>query len=171
MIIRSVLFIKHVVLFVPLFIFLFLATGCSDWRQAIGKEKYIPDEYAFFKTPKLIVPPGFNMESNSFKEDKKVDDSMIALEQNQSNNEEFESLFDLKNVPKNIRKIVDEETLGISRSERTGIHILTGSAPDTGVVLDSEKETIRIQKIQDKSILSGSSPSINTINKKTINIK
>ena len=171
MIIRLVFFKKNIILFIPLLFVIILVNGCSDWRQAIGKEKHVPDEYAYIKTPKLIVPPGFNMESSSFKEEKKVDDSMIILEQNQSNNEEFESLFDLKNVPKNIRKIVDEETLGISRSERTGIHILTGSAPDTGVVLDSEKETIRIKKIKDKSILSGSSPSTNTLDKTKINIK
>jgi len=171
MIIRLGLFMKHIILFIPLYFVLFLVNGCSDWRQAIGKEKHIPDEYAFFKTPKLIVPPGFNIESNSFKEEKKDDDVIITLEQNQSNNEEFESLFDFKDVPKNIRKIVDEESIGIGLSERKGADILMGTVPDTGVVLDSEKEAMRIKKIKGKSLLSSPSPSIDNLEKKKINIK
>ena len=171
MIIRFVLFTKNFILFLPLFFVLLLINGCTDWRQAVGKEKYIPDEYAYYKTPKLIVPPGFNIESNTFTEEKKVDESIISLDQKQSSNEEFESLFDLKNVPKDIRKIVDEETLGIGLSERRGMDVLMGNVPNTGIVLDSEKESIRIKKIKDKSILSGSSPSINTLDKTKINIK
>ena len=58
----------------------------------------------------------------------------------------FDELFDFQSIPKNIRKLVDDETLGISRSERTGMDILTGNNPKIGVFLDSEKETIRIKK-------------------------
>ena len=31
--------------------FSFLNSGCSDFRQAIGKEKFIPNEYSFLSTP------------------------------------------------------------------------------------------------------------------------
>ena len=70
---------KNFILFFPLFFVLLLINGCTDWRQAVGKEKYIPDEYAYYKTPKLIVPPGFNIESNTFTEEKKVDESIISF--------------------------------------------------------------------------------------------
>jgi len=39
----------------------------------------------------------------------------------------FKELFLSKDIPQNIRKIVDEETLGISLSERTGFQILFGT--------------------------------------------
>ena len=35
-------------------IFSFLNSGCSDFRQAIGKEKFIPNEYSFLSTPNLL---------------------------------------------------------------------------------------------------------------------
>ena len=46
---------------------------------------------------------------------------------NDTNNiSSFEELFISKDIPKDIRKIVDEETLGVSLSERRGIDILFG---------------------------------------------
>ena len=42
-----------------LIFFSFLNSGCSDFRQAIGKEKFIPNEYSFVNTPTLIMPPEF----------------------------------------------------------------------------------------------------------------
>ena len=92
---------------------------------------------------------------------------------NNSKNEEFESLFDTENVPKNIRKLVDEETLGIGLSERSGLDILFGQVPETGVVVDSEKESIRIKNSEknSKSILTGSTPSYDINEQKKINIE
>ena len=45
-----------------------------------------------------------------------------------------------------ISETVDEETLGISLSERRGIDILIGDIPKTGVVIDPKKEALRIRK-------------------------
>ena len=126
-----------------IFCILFIISGCSDFRQVVGKEKYIPDEYVFVKTPKLIIPPGFNIDSDALgKKNKNNEDSIISLDVSKSSNEEFKSLFDNKNVPNNIRKIVDEETLGLGLSERSGLDILFGNVPETGIVLDAEKESI-----------------------------
>jgi len=61
--------------------------------------------------------------------------------------------------------------LGISRSERNGLDILLGNEPEVGVYLDSEKETLRIKKTKDKSLLSKPSPSINITNDKNLLIK
>ncbi len=164
--------VERIFMFITLIFPLFLTSGCSDWRQAIGKEKYIPNEYSFIKTPKLTVPPGFKIDSNSFTTRAKNEESIIPLNKNNAN-QEFETLFDINNVPKDIRKIIDEETLGIGLSERRGIDILLGNTPKTGVVLDSEKETMRIKKNKNnsKSLLSGPSPSIKIIDKKKLNIK
>ena len=74
-------------------------------------------------------------------------------------------------MPQDIRKIVDEENLGISRSKRTGFDILFGNNPKIGVYLDPEKETLRIKNNKEKSLLSKPSPSINTNDEKKLLIK
>ena len=172
MIIRLFLNSKNIFIFILFTCLLNITSGCSDFRQAVGKEKYIPDEYVFVKTPKLIIPPGFGIDSDALKGNIK-EDALISLDSNNSKNEEFESLFDTGNVPKNIRKLVDEETLGIGLSERSGLDILFGQVPVTGVVLDSEKESIRIKnsKKNSKSILSGSSPSYDINEQKKVKIE
>ena len=90
---------------------------------------------------------------------------------NKDNKSEFDYLFNFNSVPLDIRRIVDEENLGISRSERTGMDILFGNEPEVGVYLDSEKETLRIKNNKEKSLLSKPSPSINTADKKKLLIK
>ena len=41
-----------------LILLLITNSACTDFRQALGKEKYIPDEYSVMKTPSLIVFEG-----------------------------------------------------------------------------------------------------------------
>ena len=174
MIIRLFFNSKKIFIFILFNCLLSFTSGCSDFRQAVGKEKYIPDEYVFVKTPKLIIPPGFGIDSDALKGNKGIkEDSLISLDSDNSKNEEFESLFDIENVPKNIRKLVDEETLGIGLSDRSGLDILFGQVPETGVVVDSEKESIRIKntKKNSKSILTGSTPSYDINEQKKINIE
>ena len=174
MIIRLFFNIKNIFIFILLMCLLSFTFGCSDFRQAVGKEKYIPDEYVFLKTPKLTVPPGFGIDSDALNSNKNVqEDTLITLGISNSKNEEFESLFDTKNIPKNIRKLVDEETLGIGLSERSGLDILFGQIPESGIVLDSEKESIRIKNStkNSKSILFGSTPSYDINEQKKTNIE
>ncbi len=174
MIIRLFFNSKKIFIFILFTCLLSFTSGCSDFRQAVGKEKYIPDEYVFVKTPKLTIPPGFGIDSDALKGNKGIkEDTLISLDSDNSKNEEFESLFDTGNVPKNIRKLVDEETLGIGLSERSGLDILFGQVPETGVVVDSEKESIRIKntKKNSKSILTGSTPSYDVNEQKKINIE
>ena len=158
----------------PILLTFIFNTGCSDLRQAIGKEKFVPDEYSVMKTPILIVPPGFGVDSKVFENKTNVDQNeIIFLDRKISNNEEFKTLFETKHIPPNIRQLVDEETLGISRSARRGIDILMGTNPEVGVILESEKETKRIRKNKrnSKSILDGSSPSFDTENNTKVEIK
>ena len=85
----------------------------------------------------------------------------------------FSEIFETKNIPKNIRKLVDEETLGISLGERRGIDILFGNIPKTGVVIDSKKEALRIKKnkSQKQTINSNPSPAVDINSGKPLLIK
>ena len=111
------------------------------------------------------MPPGYKIDpevlkSNDAEENK--NDFNLTNEINMENKNEagsFSELFSSKNVPKDIRKIVDEETLGISLSERTGIQILFGDVPETGVVIDAKKEALRIRKNKSSGQKINSTPS------------
>ena len=144
--------------------------SCTDFRQAIGKEKYIPNEYSFLNTPRLVMPPDFGNTDNIIKKGSNVINKGLNFK-NKIKNSKFDELFDFSSIPKNIRKLVDDETLGISRSERTGIDVLTGKSPKVGVFLESEEEAIRIKNIKGESLIKKPSPSINTIDGKKLLIK
>ena len=149
----------------------FLNSGCSDFRQAIGKEKFIPNEYSFLSTPTLIMPPEFGNKDNIIERGNSINKVPELSLKNKDSKSGFDYLFNFNLIPKDIRKIVDDENLGVSRSERTGIDVLFGNEPEVGVYLDSEKETLRIKNIKDKSFLSNPSPSINTTDDKKLLIK
>ena len=85
----------------------------------------------------------------------------------------FSEIFDTKNIPKNIRKLVDEETLGISLGERRGIDILFGNIPKTGVIIDPKKEALRIKKnkLTKQDINSNPSPGVDINSGKPLLIK
>ncbi len=151
--------------------FSFLNSGCSDFRQAIGKEKFIPNEYSFLSTPKLIMPPEFGNKDNIIEKGSSINETPELSLNNKNKKSGFDYLFNFNLVPQNIRKIIDDENLGIVKSERTGIDVLLGNNPKVGVYLDSEKETLRIKNTKEKSLLSNPSPSINTTDDKKLLIK
>ena len=157
--------------FALLIFFSFLNSGCSDFRQAVGKEKFIPNEYSFLSTPKLVMPPEFGNKDNIIEKRNIIKETPELSLKNKDNKSGFDYLFNFDSVPKDIRKTVDDENLGVSRSERRGIDILLGNNPKIGVYLDSEKETLRIKNTKDKSLLSKPSPSINIIDDKKLLIK
>ena len=88
-------------------------SGCSDFRKAVGKEKVIPDEFSVAMTPSLIVPPGYNIDPDMFKNNdtlKAENDFNLSSEINvkETNHvSSFADLFDDKKIPKGIRKLVD----------------------------------------------------------------
>ena len=157
--------------FILLISFSFLNSGCSDFRQALGKEKFIPNEYSFLSTPTLLMPPEFGNKDNIIEKGSSINETPELSLNNKNKKSGFDYLFNFNSVPQDIRKIVDDETLGISRSERTGLDILLGNEPEVGVYLDSEKETLRIKKSKEKSLLFNPSPSINTTDDKKLLIK
>lgn len=151
------------------FVFLISLTiplsSCSDFRKALGKEKVVPDEFAVTITPSLIVPPGYNIDPDIFKNNntlKAENDFNLTTEINIKDTNQISSFKDLfvdKKTSKDIRKLIDEETLGISLSERTGMDMLFGQVPETGVVLDAKKEALRIRKNKSLGKKINSTPS------------
>ena len=168
--------------FLLLFVFLIslvMLSSCSDFRKAVGKEKVIPDEFSVAVTPSLLIPPGYEIDpqvlkNNDFKntsDNFNLNEEIDIKDKKEANS--FSDLFDTKNVPKDIRKLVDEETLGISLDERRGIDILFGNIPKTGVVIDSKKEAIRIKKNNSlkQKINSNPSPAVDINSGKPLLIK
>ena len=156
-----------------------MLSNCSDFRKAVGQEKIIPDEFSVAVTPSLLIPPGYEIDSKVFKNsdlDKANSNFSLKEEFDIKDKKEansFGEIFDTKNIPKNIRKLVDEETLGISLGERRGIDILFGNIPKTGVVIDPKKEAIRIKKnkLSKKDINSNPSPAVDINSGKPLLIK
>ena len=168
--------------FLLIFVFLIpmgILSSCSDFRKAVGKEVVIPDEFSVAVTPSLLIPPGYEIDPQVFKNndlDKTNDNFNLNEEIDIKDNKDainFGELFDTKNVPKDIRKLVDEETLGISLGERTGIDILFGNVPKTGVVIDQKKEALRIKKnkLSKQDINSNPSPAVDVNSGKDLLIK
>ena len=154
-------------------------SSCSDFRKAVGKEKVIPDEFSIALSPSLLIPPGYKIDPKSIKNNdakKEENEFNFIKEIKVKDNEEansFNELFSSKNIPKDIRKIVDEETLGVSLSDRSGLDILFGNIPNTGVVIDSKKEALRIRKnkLLEQKINSNPSPAIDINSRKPVLIK
>ena len=170
---------KFFIIFVFLLPTIMSLSSCSDFRKAVGKEKVIPDEYSVVLTPSLIVPPGYKIDPEVFKKNRLIEEkndfNLTEKIKINDNNDvtSFEGLFISKQIPKNIRNIVDEETLGISLSERRGIDVLFGNTPETGVVIDAKKEALRIRKNKSsgKKINSTPSPAIDINSGKPLLIK
>ena len=156
-----------------------LMSSCSDFRKAVGKEKVIPDEFSVAVTPSLLIPPGYKIDPQLLKQNKSegVNNNFSLSEEIDIKNEKeidsFSKLFNSQNISNDIRKIVDEETLGISLSERRGIDILFGNIPKTGVVIDGKKESLRIKKNKSlkQNINSNPSPAVDINSGKPLLIK
>ena len=99
--------------FASLLFFSFLNSGCSDFRQAIGKEKFIPNEYSFLSTPKLIMPPEFGNKDNIIEKRSSTKETPELSLKNQEKKSGFDYLFNFNSVPQDIRKIVDDEGITI----------------------------------------------------------
>ena len=169
---------KFLLIFV-FFISLGMLSNCSDFRKAVGKEKVIPDEFSVAVTPSLLIPPGYKIDPQAFQnkvseettDNFNLNEEIVIRDKKEASS--FSEIFETKNIPKNIRKLVDEETLGISLSERTGIDILFGNIPKTGVVIDPKSEALRIRKNKslEKNINSNPSPAVDINSGKPLLIK
>ena len=167
--------LKIFVMLIPLGVL----SNCSDFRKAVGKEKVIPDEFSVAVTPSLLIPPGYKIDPQSLKNNnsEEANNNFSLSEEidieNKKEINSFGKLFNPQNISDDIRKIVDEETLGISLSERRGIDILFGNIPKTGVVIDAKKESLRIRKNKSlgQNINSNPSPAVDINSGKPLLIK
>ena len=156
-----------------------MLSSCSDFRKAVGKEVVVPDEFSVAVTPSLLIPPGYEIDPKVLKNNdlEKTNNNFNLNEEidikDKKDANSFSELFDTKDVPKDIRKLVDEETLGISLGERRGIDILFGNIPKTGVIIDSKKEALRIKKnkLSKQDINSTPSPAVDINSGKPLLIK
>ena len=154
-------------------------SSCTDLRVALGKEKAVPDEFSIGLTPSLVVPPGYGIDPEMIISNKKNNiNQNISLNKtlnikDQKAVSSFIKLFESEDVPKDIRKIVEEENIGIGISEQTGIQQLFGTIPEIGVVLDTKKEALRIRnnKLSGKPINEEASPAIEKSSGKSMLIK
>jgi hypothetical protein len=157
-------------------------SSCTDLRVALGKEKAVPDEFSIGLTSSLVVPPGYGIDPEMIISNKKNNiNQNISLnktlnikdQKNKKSPNSFIKLFESENVPKDIRKIVEEENIGIGISEQTGIQQLFGTIPEIGVVLDTKKEALRIRnnKLSGKPINEEASPAIEKSSGKSMLIK
>ena len=157
-------------------------SSCTDLRVALGKEKAVPDEFSIGLTPSLVVPPGYGIDPELIISNKKNNiNQNISLnktlnikdQKNKKSHNSFIKLFESEDVPTDIRKIVEEENIGIGISEQTGIQQLFGTIPEIGVVLDTKKEALRIRnnKLSGKPINEEASPAIEKSSGKSMLIK
>ena len=157
-------------------------SSCTDLRVALGKEKSVPDEFSIGLTPSLVVPPGYGIDPEMIISNEKNNiDQNISLnktfnikdQKNKNSPNSFIKLFESEDVPKDIRKIVEEENIGIAISEQTGIQQLFGTIPEIGVVLDTKKEALRIRnnKLSGKPINEEASTDIEKSSGKSMLIK
>jgi hypothetical protein len=166
-------------IFVILIPTVLITSSCSDFRKALGKEKIIPDEFSVALTPALVIPPGYKIDPEMIKSNKYQNtNQMNNLNQtlnidDKKNYNSFIKLFESENIPKNIRKIVDEETIGIAVSEQNGLEKLFGDIPNVGIVLDNKNEAKRIKdnKLLGKPINKDASPAFEKNSGKLILIK
>ena len=82
-----ILDLRKLSVFALLIFFSFLNSGCSDFRQAVGKEKYIPNEYSFLSTPKLIMPPEFGNKDNIIEKRSSINETPELNIKNKDNNQ------------------------------------------------------------------------------------
>ena len=88
-----ILDLRKLSVFALLIFFSFLNSGCSDFRQAIGKEKFIPNEYSFLSTPKLIMPPEFGNTDNIIEKRNTTKETPELSLKNKDNKSGFDNLF------------------------------------------------------------------------------
>ena len=161
----------------------FALTGCSDFKQAIGTEKSVPDEFEVVVRPPLSLPPGFSARpgAGDVAEDSIVtaasisarDQTIRLLGVSQGDASAYDDLFAFETVPSNIRALVDEETAGIRFERRLPFQIVFGGLPDVGPILDQMKEDVRLRanRLEGKVPTDGATIGIDGIEQTPILLK
>ena len=134
---------------------LFLISGCTDFRQATGREKITFDEFAVLEQKLLEIPQTFelnltdkstNIQTHSIKTFNNLLNIKIRSKMD-GDDKFFATLFKLDEIQLGIREIVFNETLQLKNSKRAGIDILTNKEPDPLMdeILDVSQELERLK--------------------------
>ncbi len=146
-------------IFIVLLIISFSTSSCTNFRQAIGSEKNVLDEFSIVEKNKLEMPPNFDLKSEMKKTHKtgsKAKDQISLLfeveRRNQMDNLDkiLAQFFQFNSIDPNIREIIDQETYNLQINSRVGIDIIFGSnnTPKIGPFLDTLKEKERLENLQ-----------------------
>ena len=159
---------------------LFLCTGCSDFKRAIGSEKSSPDEFEVVVRPPLSLPPQFSARPDGQDTDtaalaasNALDRSTFFLNQREANAESFNDLFAFDQIEEDIRVKIDEETAGIRFERRLPFQIVFGDLPNVGPVVDKMAEDARIRRnqLQGRAINEGATPAIDQVLSEPVLVK
>lgn len=165
-----------------------VASGCSNFRKAIGEEKSSPDEFEVVVRPPLSLPPNFFASSTQLTEntpaapvvasssDSPIDARSVAATTLGASEGQvagsYAQIFDFSAVPENIRDIVDEETYGIRFERRIPLQKLFGGLPDIGPVLDKFAEDQRLRRTlrEGQSATTGGTPAVDLLDDEPVTI-
>ena len=144
-------------------------SGCSDFKQAIGSEKSVPDEFEVVVRPPLSLPPGFSSrpDANQSQQTQTAASTIISAKGQTSallgtrdgTAVGYDDLFAFDAIPANIRDLVDEETAGIRFERRLPFQIVFGGLPDVGPILNQMEEDVRLRRnrLQGRAATDGAS--------------
>ncbi len=161
----------------------FALSGCSDFKQAIGSEKSVPDEFEVVVRPPLSLPPGFALRPGDEPAGVSASDARASLSAgaqtiallgtSEGTAEGYDDLFAFQSVPADIRDLVDQETAGIRFERRLPFQIVFGGLPDVGPILNQMQEDVRLRanRLQGKVPTDGASFAVDGIEGTEILVK
>ncbi len=156
-----------------IFALLSMLSACSDFRRAIGTEKSSPDEFQVVMRPSLVLPPNFAARPNAQSGVQTVaaspsdagSQASLLLGARKTGATDYSDLFAFESIVEDVRRKVDEETAGIQFERRLPLQIIFGGLPNVGPVVDkmSEDARIRRNRILNRSLIDGATPSIDKV--------
>ena len=144
-----------------IFFLVLMLFGCSNFRQAIGTEKLELDEFSTVTQRRLEIPENFDLKSNIKSQEKFPSQAKSEMfnyfgiksrKEMDKHDEVFAKNFPLYEITKNIRIIIDEETLLLQKKSMAGIDMLfsEGSLPLIGAVINPEIEQKKFKYLKGK---------------------
>ena len=132
-----------------------LALSACSGSNPISGRKTSPDAFEVVVRPPLTLPPNFAARPNVHGGDIAPPPNAIeAVQQAEQvlgtapiqTASDFDALFGTDRIIPNIRRLIDEETLGLQLDSRIPIQELFGGAPEIGPDLDAGREAYRIRR-------------------------
>lgn len=157
-------------------------TACSG-GNALNGRKTSPDAFEVVVRPPLTLPPNFAARPNADGDEPPTSPPNVieAVEQAEQvlgsasvqSASDFDALFGTDRIIPNIRRLIDEETLGLQLDNRVPIQELFGGAPQIGPDLDAGREAYRIRRaiIDGKPLTDTPSVGFDPISRESISLE